>query len=162
MTQSLIIVVRMAQASDIPELAELYQQTVLAIAPQYYSPEQTQIWAAFALDSVGFQEFILQGQTFLATDETGVLGFAGIADDGHVISAYVRRDRIHQGIGFRLMEILLDYAKNHSIQRLYAEASEFSLGLFKKFGFQVYDTEIIERQGVIFKRYLVERFTLIL
>ena len=153
--------IRIAQASDSPELAKLYQETVLAIAPQFYSDAQTHSWASFAEDTVRFQEFILSGTTFVAVDETGILGFAGIADNGHILSAYVRRDRIHQGIGSRLMDILLDYAKRHRIQRLYAEASEFSLGLFKRFGFQVYDTEIVERQGVEFHRYLVERFTLI-
>lgn len=55
------------------------------------------------------------------------------------------------------MQSILDYAKSHNIQRLYAEASEFSLGLFKKFGFHIYDTEIVAHQGVQFKRYLVER-----
>ncbi|WP_265584584.1 MULTISPECIES: hypothetical protein [unclassified Coleofasciculus] len=40
---------------------------------------------------------------------------------------------------------------------LYAEASEFSLGLFKKVSFHIYDTEMVERQGVQFKRYLVEQ-----
>ena len=149
--------IRMAQESDIPELAQLYQETVLAIAPHYYSDEQTHSWASFATDNVRFREFILSGTTFLATDETGILGFAGIADDGHITSVYVRRDRIHQGIGSTLMQTLLDYAKNHRIERLYAEASEFSLGLFKKYGFHHYDTEIVERQGVEFKRYLVER-----
>lgn len=153
--------IRIAQAWDSPELAKLYQETVLAIAPQFYSDAQTRSWASFAEDRVGFRTFILSGTTFVAVDETGILGFAGIADDGHILSAYVRRDRIHQGIGSRLMEILLDYAKCHRIQRLYAEASEFSLGLFKRFGFQVYNTEIVERQGVEFQRYLVERFILI-
>ncbi|MFP4119447.1 MAG: GNAT family N-acetyltransferase [Coleofasciculus sp.] len=150
----------MAQELDIPELAQLYQETVLAIAPHYYSPEQTHSWASFASDIASFREFILAATTFLATDETGILGFAGIADNGHITAAYVRRDRIHQGIGSTLMQTLLDYAKNHTIERLYAEASEFSLGLFKKYGFHVYDTEIVERQGVEFQRYLVERFTL--
>jgi putative acetyltransferase len=55
------------------------------------------------------------------------------------------------------MQTLVDYASSHNIQRLYAEASEFSLGLFEKCGFHIYDTEIVERQGVQFKRYLVER-----
>ena len=47
-------------------------------------------------------------------------------------------------------------ARTHHIQRLYAEASEFSLGLFKKFGFRLYDTELVNREGVQFTRYLVE------
>jgi len=149
--------IRIAEELDIPELAQLYQETVLAIAPQHYSPAQTQMWASFPSDFASFREFILQATTFMATDETGILGFAGIADNGHVTSAYVRRDRIHQGIGSTLMQTLLDYATTHRIERLYAEASEFSLGLFKKYGFHVYDTEIVERQGVEFKRYLVER-----
>jgi putative acetyltransferase len=147
---------QIGQESDIPELAELYQQTVLAIAPQYYSQAQTKMWASFPSDIASFRQFILQGTTFIATDETGILGFAGITEDGHVTSAYVRRDRIRQGIGSTLMQTLLDYAKSHNIQRLYAEASEFSLGLFKKFSFHIYDTEIVDRQGVQFKRYLVE------
>jgi putative acetyltransferase len=114
------------------------------------------MWASFPSDIASFRQFILQGTTFIATDETGILGFAGITEDGHVTSAYVRRDRIRQGIGSTLMQTLLDYAKSHNIQRLYAEASEFSLGLFKKFSFHIYDTEIVDRQGVQFKRYLVE------
>jgi len=151
-----MISIRIAQASDIPELATLYQETVRAIAPRFYSDAQTQSWASFAEDRVRFREFILSGTTFLAVDETGILGFAGIADDGHILSVYVRRDRIRQGIGSRLMEAVFEYAKNHQIQRLYAEASEFSLGLFKRFRFQVYDRETVECQGVEFQRYLVD------
>ena len=56
------------------------------------------------------------------------------------------------------MKAVLNYAQSHHIQRLYAEASEFSLGLFKKFEFQIYDTDVVDRQGVWFKRYLVELY----
>src|SRR5689334_1650627 len=127
--------IRIAEESDIPALAELYQTTVLRIAPQHYSSAQTQMWASFASDTAGFQQFILKATTFIATDETGILGFAGIAVDGHVTSAYVRSDRIRQGIGSTLMQEILEYAYKYKIGRLYAEASEFSLGLFQKFGF---------------------------
>jgi putative acetyltransferase len=149
--------IRIATESDLPELAALYHQTVLAIAPQRYTPAQTQAWASSALDAEHFRRFILEATTYVADDETGIVGFAGITATGHVSSTYVRGDRIHQGIGSTLMQAILEHASHHDIQRLYAEASEFSLGLFKKFGFQLYDTEIVERQGVEFKRYLVER-----
>jgi putative acetyltransferase len=157
--------IRIAEKSDIPELAELYRKTVLAIAPEKYSPDQTQMWASFASDTVSFQQFILKPTTFICTDATGILGFAGIDDDGHVTSVYVRSDRLrrargdrnHQGIGSTLMQKILEYAQTQKIQRLYAEASEFSLGLFQKFGFHLYNTEIVDRQGVEFKRYLVEK-----
>lgn len=149
--------IRIGEESDIPALSELYQTTVLAVAPQRYSPEQTQAWASLALDIDSFRQFILTATTLIAEDETGILGFAGIAQDGHVTAVYVKSDRIRQGIGSTLMQEILEYAHLYKIKRLYAEASEFSLGLFQKFGFHIYDFEIVDRKGVKFKRYLVER-----
>lgn len=151
------ITIRIAQATDVPELATLYRETVQASARQYYSPAQTQAWASLAARQEVFRQFILGVTTYVAVDATGIVGFAGIAADGHVASTYVRSDRLHQGLGSRLMQTVLEHAHHHQIPRLYAEASEFSLGLFQKFGFQLYATEIVDRQGVKFTRYLVER-----
>ncbi|MGR3278311.1 GNAT family N-acetyltransferase [Acaryochloris marina NIES-2412] len=148
--------IQLASESDVLALAYLYRQTVLTWGPQYYTPAQVTAWANFASETNQFRAFILQATTFVARNHTGILGFAGIAEDGHVTSAYVRQDCIHQGIGSALMRNLLEYAQSRCIQRLYAEASEFSLGLFKKFGFQLYETEIVERHGVKFQRFLVE------
>lgn len=151
------IAIRLAQATDVPELATLFQTTVQQSAPQYYSPAQTQAWASLATGRDAFQQFILGVTTYVAVDATGIVGFAGIAADGHVASTYVRSDRLHQGIGSLLMETVLEHARLHQIPRLYAEASEFSLGLFQKFGFHLYGTETVDRQGVKFERYLVEK-----
>lgn len=148
--------IRLAHESDLTELAMLFQQTVLEHAPQSYTCDQTQAWAAFATETDAFERFILDAITYVAEDETGIVGFAGIEKNGHVSSAYVRGDRVRQGIGSKLMQTILTYASQNQMPRLYGEASEFSLGLFKKFGFQLYDTEIVDRQGVEFTRYLVE------
>ncbi|WP_448602487.1 N-acetyltransferase family protein [Thermoleptolyngbya sp.] len=149
--------IRLADESDLAELAMLYRQTVLQHAPQHYSPDQTQTWAALAEDLDSFRRFVLDATTYVATDETGIVGFAGIEADGHVSSTYVRGDRLHQGIGSALMRVLLDYAAAQHMTRLYSEASKFSLGLFQKFGFRLYDTEQVERSGIVFTRYLVEQ-----
>jgi putative acetyltransferase len=101
---------------------------------------------------------ILGVTTYVAEADTGILGFAGIGDNGYVASTYVRHDCLHQGIGSLLMQAVLTHAQEKQIQRLYAKASEFSLGLFQKFGFSQYDTEVVDRNGVQLTRYLVERF----
>jgi putative acetyltransferase len=95
--------------------------------------------------------------TFLLEADGDILGFAGLAQDGHVTAIYVRSDRLGQGIGSQLLQTLLQSAARQGIQRLYAEASEFSMGLFLKFGFQQFDTEVVDRNGVQFQRYLVEK-----
>jgi putative acetyltransferase len=153
--------IRLATAADLPELTTLFRETVLAHAPYYYTPAQTQAWAAAADEPRRFRAFILAVMTYVVEDDTGILGFAGLGEDGYVASAYVRHDCLHQGIGSRLMETVLESARQQGMTRLYSEASEFSLGLFQKFGFRLYDREIVNRAGVQFKRYLVEKTDLV-
>jgi putative acetyltransferase len=95
--------------------------------------------------------------TYVAVDDTSIVGFAGIGEGGYVASVYVRHDCLHRGIGSTLMQTVLDHAQREGLQRLYSEASEFSLGLFIEFGFRQYGTEVVDRNGVQFTRYLMER-----
>lgn len=153
---NLAITIRPATADDIPALASLYRDTVLTHGPQHYSPAQTQAWAAFGADTPPFRRFILEATTYVA--ETGaILGFGGLATDGHITALYVRHDCLGQGVGSQLLTTLLHQAHQEHIPRLYAEASAFSLGLFQKFGFHHYSTDRVERGGVEFERYLVEK-----
>jgi putative acetyltransferase len=149
--------IRTATESDLPALATLYRQTVLVNAPQHYTTAQTEAWATVDAATSRFRQFILEVTTYIAEDDTGIVGFAGVGEDGHIASTYVRHDYLHQGVGSLLMQAVLAHALEKHIQRLYAEASEFSLGLFTKFGFSQYDTEVVEHNGVQFTRYLVER-----
>jgi putative acetyltransferase len=58
-----------------------------------------------------------------------------LANDGHITAIYVRSNCLGQGIGSRLLVVVFEPANIQNIRRLYAEASEFSLRLFLKFGF---------------------------
>ena len=149
--------IRLAKTADVPQLAQLYYETVIRNGAQHYTKAQTQAWANFARDQTAFARFVAAATTFLIEEDNALLGFAGIAADGHVTAVYVRGDRSGQGIGSQLMETLLNYAETQDLQRLYAEASEFSLGLFLKFGFQQFDVEVVEREGMEFQSYLVEK-----
>ncbi|MEB3267811.1 MAG: GNAT family N-acetyltransferase [Leptolyngbya sp.] len=149
--------IRRATAADQPGLARLFYETVMHNGPQHYTEAQTAAWAKAALDPIRFAQLLAAGTTFVMAADGDLLGFAGLAADGHVTALYVRGDRLGQGLGSQLMQTLLDYAQAEGILRLYAEASEFSLGLFLKFGFRQFDTEVVKREGVEFQRYLVER-----
>jgi len=151
------VTIRIATEADLPTLAALFRDTVLVNAPQHYTAAQTEAWAAVDGASPRFHQFILGVTTYVAVDDTGTVGFAGIGEDGYVASIYVRHDCLHRGIGSTLMQRVLDHAQDRHIQRLYTEASDFSLGLFIKFGFRQYDTEVVDRNGVQFTRYLMER-----
>ncbi|MCA9109466.1 MAG: GNAT family N-acetyltransferase [Planctomycetaceae bacterium] len=124
--------------------------------PRSYTQTQINSWAASASDRERFQEFLLRPTTYVAIDETGPVGFCGIDADGHIASLYLRGNRQRQGICTSLVRHVLDYANRTGINRLHAEASEFSLPLFLKLGFQTVGTETVERYGATFVRHLVE------
>jgi putative acetyltransferase len=150
------IKIRVVTASDIPALEAVYRDSVKAIAPQRYSPEQVEAWAYFPSDTEAFNNFIFNPTTFVAEIEGIIVGFSGCEKNGHIASLYVRGDYNHQGIGSRLLETVITSAKLDKIPRLYTEASEFSRALFEKFGFQVSGTENLVREGVWFHRYLMD------
>lgn len=148
--------IRAATVLDIPALATVYRDSVKAIAPQRYSPEQVEAWAYFPSDTEAFNDFIFHPTTFVAELDGMIVGFSGVEENGHIASLYVHSNYNRQGIGSRLLETVIEYAQLHQISRLYTEASEFSRALFEKFGFQVSQTENIIREGVWFHRYLLE------
>lgn len=149
--------IRIAAEDDLPSLAMLYTDAVRTTGPSAYSTQQVESWAATVDDADRFRDFILRPTTYVAVEDDQPVGFAGIEDDGHVTSVYLRGDRQRRGIGAQLMHVILDHARQANIDRLYAEASEFSLPLFLKIGFESIGTEKVERNGSIFLRHLVER-----
>jgi putative acetyltransferase len=149
--------IRAATASDIPELAALYRHSVKAIAPQRYSTEQVEAWAYFPSDTESFRNFILEPTTFIAEAGGTISGFSGVEENGHIASLYVHGDYNRQGIGSRLLEAVIEYAKINKIPRLYTEASQFSRALFEKFEFQISGTDKVMREGAWFQRYLMEK-----
>lgn len=135
-------------------MAALYRDAVRALGPLAYTPAQVEAWVATA-DEPRFEAFILGPETLLAEDETGLIGFAGWRPDGHVASLYVRPDQTRQGLGSQLLAAVIERAQAAGVVRLFSEASVFSLAVFERAGFRLTGTEVVERRGASFTRYLV-------
>lgn len=153
--------IREAVPADVPDLAALYAAAVRTVGPAHYDAGQVEAWAAFA-DEPRFRRFVLDPYTFVsedtcAGDESGITGFAGLADDGHVTALYVRADRMRQGIGSALLRAVVERAEERGVARLYTEASAFSRPVFERHGFRLDAVEVVERRGATFERYRMVR-----
>ena len=156
MTTHTLIRLRRARDTDLQSLRMIYADAVRAAGPTAYTPDQVSVWSTFA-GEVGFAAFILGVKTYLTVIDEQVVGFCGIADDGHVASIYVRPDRFGKGIGSRLLLAALRRHPEPTSGRYRAEASLFSLPLFERCGFRQTGSERAGRQGAAFERFLVER-----
>ena len=150
--------IRIAEESDLAELAKLFRCSVEKIGPERYTPEQVCTWASGPNDHDRFRTFILGVTTFVAEDQARILGFCGLGADGHLASLYVDGAQGRKGIGSALLDKALGEAQEaHGILSLHTEASEFSKPLFEEFGFETVEIEHVIRAGVEFKRYRMRR-----
>lgn len=130
--------IRPATQGDVEALASCYRDSVLAVASSFYTEEQVRVWAAFGRVSAAFRRFVLDPETIVAVDDDGeVIGFAGLAADGHVASLYVRGGHMRRGVGSRLLKEIVHMADTFNTRRLYAEASDFSRPVFERGGFSL-------------------------
>lgn len=148
--------IRAAIQHDVPALRALYRDAVLSQAPAAYTAEQTEAWARTA-DSSHLGNLILANETFVAKVEDRIAGFCTVRSDGWIALLYVRGEFSRRGIGSALLRWALAHADLSQASALYAEASELSLRLFKKLGFELAETERSTWNGVEFLRYKVRK-----
>ena len=147
---------RCVRAEDLPQLRSIYADAVGCVGPNSYSAEQVKVWKGFSRADA-FAEFVLGVNTHVAVADKGVVGFCGISDDGHVASIYVKPGWLGKGIATGLLDEVMCRYPSPTSGRYYAEASHFSLPLFERCGFRRTGIERVDRDGVVFERFLVER-----
>lgn len=79
---------------------------------------------------------------FVAKLENNILGFAGIwkaVDDVHITDIVVKKSNRQTGIGSKLLEKLIQTAKNQNFKAITLEVNEYNLpaiNLYLKYGFK--------------------------
>ncbi|HEY9738221.1 MAG TPA: GNAT family N-acetyltransferase [Trichocoleus sp.] len=151
------ITVRPMQAGDEAEMRSLFYQTVHQVNSRDYTPKQIEIWAASANDEARWQRLPRNSQVLVANQGGKVVGFTNLEADGHIDMFFVHHAHQGQGVGKSLMQALESAAHSQQIVRLYSEVSITAKPFFLKHGFWVVTEEQVERQGVWFTRYAMEK-----
>jgi GNAT superfamily N-acetyltransferase len=66
--------------------------------------------------------------------------FSGLR--GHILNVYTVESYRRRGIGTRLMEMLIEYARSHGCQRVTLHAVAEARGLYVRLGFRAVDSEM--------------------
>lgn len=149
---------RQAATADLTALAALYAQCARRCGPQVYDEAQVRAWAGFADDRVGFADYVLGAETWLAqADDGALLGFCGCDDQGEVRSLYVQPDDQRRGLGGALLAHVLQRAAERGIAEQAAWVTPLSRGLFLRHGFRWTQTVQSPFGGTLFERYRVQR-----
>lgn len=148
--------IRRATDADVPALQAVYRDAVETLGPSAYTEEQTRAWADVAtMEHVA--RVLLDNTTWVAELDGRIGGFCTLEPDGRVALLYVRGEHNRRGIGSALLRWTLDHSGLPSGTEFYAEASEFSVGLFRRFGFDLVQSERVVWNGAEFLRYNMRR-----
>lgn len=84
-----------------------------------------------------------QRMYWVATESGKVVGYSGVAvidDFADVATIAVAKDFQRKGIGTKLFQQILDYAKDHEVHRVFLEVrtnNKTAIEMYKKYGFEI-------------------------
>ncbi|MDR2915143.1 MAG: GNAT family N-acetyltransferase [Tannerella sp.] len=130
--------IRQATVFDIPELKELYQNTVLTVNQKDYSAEEVEDWASCGDDLSHLQEsFDEQHYIVAENDKREIVGIVSVNDTGYMHTLFVHKDFQHQGIATLLYQAIEKYVEEKGVTKITSEVSITARPFFEKQGFVV-------------------------
>jgi ribosomal protein S18 acetylase RimI-like enzyme len=151
------MIIREYHESDTEMIMNLFYETVHKINIRDYTPEQVKAWTGEKMDYEFWHKRLQMKLPYVAEKNGEIVGFAELEADGHIDCFYCHYQYQHQGIGSKLLKHLENIAKSQENQRLYAEVSITAKPFFQKHGFTVVREQQVERRGVLFTNYLMEK-----
>ncbi len=130
--------IRQGNLTDISQLSELFQETVLSVNRKDYTEAEVADWASCGKDAERWKELFLRFRFFVAEDkDKNIIGFTSISDTGFLHSMFVHKDHQRQGIADALLKHATQYAQEQGAWFLEAEVSQTARPFFEKNGFFV-------------------------
>jgi putative acetyltransferase len=152
--------VRLAQLSDIDQLRTLFCDTVQQINCRDYSPKQVEIWSSAVADENLWRSRLQSSEVYVVESVVEaapqLMGFASLKD-GDIDLFFCHSHYQDKGVGTRLLNHLEQVARSRGIDRLHSEVSITAKSFFERRGFRVVQPQWVERQGVLFRNFVMEK-----
>lgn len=150
--------IRQAVSQDVPQITQLFHETVTSISPADYTVEETQIWAKSADDVAKWQQKVAHQHFLLAMQDNQLLGFASITQTGDYIDfLYVHPQAQRQGIAQQLYDQLEAYAIEQGVGEVQVDVSITARPFFEKNGFQVFQKQQNPRAHVVLVNFKMSK-----
>lgn len=145
------------QESDIPQINQLFIDTVYAVNIGDYTQEQLDVWAPKNRTAEHWRTRLKDHIAYIADLDGLIVGFADITQDGYVDHVYVHKDFQGQGIASDLLQQLEKDAQAMGLHELRTEASITAKPFFEKRGFTVTSKQNKTFNGMTFINYCMRK-----
>ncbi|WP_016951950.1 GNAT family N-acetyltransferase [Anabaena sp. PCC 7108] len=152
------LTIREYRPSDTKMIMKLFYDTVHKINIHDYNQEQVNAWAEETMDYEFWHKRLQTKLPYVAENNDEIVGFGELDPDGHIDCFYCHSQYQRKGIGSKLLKHIENMAKSQEIKRLYAEVSITAKPFFQTHGFTIAKEQQVERRGVLFTNYLMEKY----
>lgn len=149
---------RRAKTADIPELKNLYQETLHTINRANYTAEEIEDWASCGEDIEHLQELI-DGFYFIVTLDAKkqITGFAAVSETGFLHSLFVHKDHQREGVASFLLQKAEMYAREHKAQKMTSEVCITARPFFERKGYVVIKEQKRKANRLYLTNYQMEK-----
>ncbi len=151
------VTLRLFQAKDVNSIARLFHDTVRQINIRDYSLAQVTAWSP---DDIYFQDWLnaCSGKfTYIAEQNSNLLGFGQLENNGYIDCFYVHYLHQGRGIGRQIYRAIEDKARELNLSCLSAEVSITAKPFFICQGFIQIEEQQIMCRGEMFINYVMKK-----
>ncbi len=137
------ITIRRGRLDDLPELQQLFVDTISNVCQTDYNSIQIKAWISSIENKRRWQDILTNQFVLVARDKEIIAGFCTLDKGNYVDLLYVHKDYQRQGIAHKLYFDIEQEAKRLEQTELIADVSKTARIFFEKVGFQVLNEQTV-------------------
>jgi putative acetyltransferase len=149
---------RKAVVEDADAICSVFRRSILELSKEAYSDCEREAWSRHA-EPESFHSSIYAGRVMVAVVGGAIVGFSVFAPEtGELASLYVAPGVAGHGIGAALLELVIENARAHKLDKVTLNASRNAKPFYEKHGFvEVSELEYELRGGTLMTCVRMER-----
>lgn len=151
------IILRQASLNDLPEMKELYRETIMEVCATDYDMEQCIIWASSSEKTARWNDLINEQYVLLAVKNEVIVGFGSLLNGNYLDFMYVHKDYQRQRIADTLLTALEAEAIRQKAQAITSDISKTARPFFEKKGYVVLAEQQNQRGDLVLINYKMEK-----
>jgi putative acetyltransferase len=151
------ITIRTAHTNDLPEIQNLFVETINAICYNDYTPEQIKVWTS-AVENQEPWLNKLKTQYFIVAEADGkIAGFASLQGNDYLDFLYIHKDYQRQGIASKLYNKIENEAIRRDSAILRSDVSKTAKLFFEQKGFKTTTAQTKNMKGVNITNFIMTK-----
>ncbi len=149
--------IRGLKEADLPQINQLFIDTVHAINAKDYNQDQLAAWAPRDGSYKRWQQRLHDHLVYIAVENEKIIGFGDITAQGYLDHLFIHKDFQGQGVASSLLSKLEEKARNLGLKELHTQASITAKPFFERRGFLVMHKQEKLHNGVKLTNYVMHK-----